>query len=448
MRSNSVYTRLALYPIILVVIGLGLYWICSGEFKASETQQRSAEVGPPREVAPKAPGSRAQTWASLAWSAKANAWLVAWREGCLNESATEIWCARVNANGEPLDPAGIRIASGTGLRCDAKVASDGENWLVVWAELGSGKDWDVYGCLVSADGRPCEKPFLIAGGQDNQCQPAVAYAGDSYYVVWAGFSGSGLPNTPGNGYGLYKCRVSKQGRVLDSPVELVSNKSYQASHPMIAAGKDKLAVVFMETTHIKWGVNVLNYLILDAQTGKTVAGPLPPTRGKSDRQLGDKVSARWVPVAAIGDMFLTLVRDVESFGGRNPYLPTFWTLTSSGTLNKTGLSVDALMTPRVYYLPGHVALASDGQRFLYVSESPRSRKVADQMQMGIVGWVINREGNQLLAGASKGGFPIADEPGKEHILPAVCSGPQNTFLVVNSELRGIDDLKLVARIVK
>ena len=70
------------------------------------------------------------------------------------------------------------------------------------------------------------------------------------------------------------------------------------------------------------------------------------------------------------------------------------------------------------------------------------------MQMGIVGWVINREGNPLLAGASKGGFAIADEPGKEHILPAVCSGPQNTFLVVNSELRGIDDLKLVARIVK
>jgi hypothetical protein len=446
MRTKRLY--LALYPIVLAALGVALYWICGGEAKPADTSQPSVTVGRPVDVAPKVPGSRAQTWASLAWSAGANAWLVAWREGCLNESATEIWCARVDANGRSLDPAGIRIAAGNGLRSHVKVASDGNDWLVVWADLGNGNDWDIYGCLVSANGQPCDKPFLIAGGQDNQCQPAVAYAGDSYYVVWAGFSGSGLPNTPGNGYGLYKCRVSKQGRVLDSPVELVSNKSYQASHPMIAAGKDKLAVVFMETTHIKWGKNVLNYVILDAQTGKIVAGPLPPSTGNNDRLLGNKVTARWVPVAAIGDMFLTLVRDVESFGGRNPYAPTFWTLTSSGSLKKTGLSVDALMASRVYYAPGHVALASDGQRFLYVSESPKSRKGANQMQMGIVGWVINREGNQLLAGASKGGFPIADEPGKEHILPAVCSGPQNTFLVVNSELRGIDDLKLVARIVK
>lgn len=70
------------------------------------------------------------------------------------------------------------------------------------------------------------------------------------------------------------------------------------------------------------------------------------------------------------------------------------------------------------------------------------------MQMCIVGWLIAGDGSQLLAGASKGGFPIAVEPGREHILPAVCAGPPNTFLVVNSELRGINDLKLVARIVK
>jgi hypothetical protein len=119
----------------------------------------------------------------VAWPAGANAWLVAWREGCLNESATEIWCARVDANGRSLAPAGIRIAAGNGLRSHVKVASDGNDWLVVWAELGNGNDWDIYGCLVSANGQPCDKPFLIAGGQDNQCQPAVAYAGDSYYVV-------------------------------------------------------------------------------------------------------------------------------------------------------------------------------------------------------------------------------------------------------------------------
>lgn len=53
----------------------------------------------------------------------------------------------------------------------------------------------------------------------------------------------------------------------------------------------------------------------------------------------------------------------------------------------------------------------------------------------------------MICGRPKGGFKIAAETGKEHILPAVSAGPKGVCLVVNSELRAVEDLKLVARLV-
>jgi hypothetical protein len=121
---------------------------------------QAAEVGPAVEVASKAEGTRYQTWASAAWSEGAKAWLVAWREGYLNEPETgsDIWCGRVSADPSTgsgqavkvLDPAGIRLTKGKGLKDRPRVASDGKGWLVVWEDLSNGKDWDVRGSLRKA----------------------------------------------------------------------------------------------------------------------------------------------------------------------------------------------------------------------------------------------------------------------------------------------------------
>ncbi|GBD36581.1 hypothetical protein HRbin36_01706 [bacterium HR36] len=425
---------------------------CAGH---AAPEQMKVRVTDPVEVAPKVSGTRAQTWASAAWSETARAWLVAWREGCLNEDGTEIWCARIAADGTSLDPAGIRIATGKGLRSEPKVASDGQDWLVVWADACNGKDWDVYACLVAQDGQIRGKPFVLAGGEHNQCQPSVAFASGSYHVVWAAFSGSGLPNTPGTGYSLFATRLSREGKPLTAqPVELTSNRYYQASHPCIAASGDTVVVVFMETTFIKWGKNFLNFLVLDGQSGQRKAGPLPPSKGNNNRSLGNKVTARWSPVAGSGGKFLTLVRDVESFGGRNPYAATLWAIAPTGSLSKTSVEIDGLMSKTAYYAPAHVALASDEEHFLLVMESlrpadARKTSLTDRSQMGIVGWLLAAgDTPRLVHGNSKGGFPIAIEAGKDIILPAVCAGPRSTFLVVASELRGLDDIKLTARLVK
>ena len=66
----------------------------------------------------------------------------------------------------------------------------------------------------------------------------------------------------------------------------------------------------------------------------------------------------------------------------------------------------------------------------------------------VVGWLISADGSRIVEGAAKGGFRIAGEPDREHILPAVCGGPDGVSLVVNSELRGMENIKVVARLVK
>lgn len=423
--------------------------------EASGAGDYQAVIGPANEVAPKAAGARAQAWASAAWSAGTKSWLVAWREGCLEEGSTEIWCARIGEDGQTLDPAGIRLASSKGLRSHVKAASDGQNWLVVWGELSNGQDWDVRGVLVGADGKPLGEPFLIAGGEHNQCEPAVAFAGGCYHVVWSAFVGSGLPNTPGNGYAIYGTRVSPQGKLLDStPNELVGNQAYQAAHPSIASGGDVVAVTFVEQQHTRFGKTVLNWVLLDAKTGARKHGPLPPTSDarKGGRGLGEKVTARWLPVAWGGSSFITSVRMVEGFGGGSPYLATLWTLSPDGAFQTTGTALDALEQSRVSYLTPHTAVAFDGEHFLYVMENAQDAKEVQGQgpvtHMCIAGWYVSQDGTKVVCGRPKGGFKIAAAADKEHILPAASAGPKGMCLVVNSELRGVEDLKLVARLVK
>ncbi len=408
------------------------------------------EISSSREVAPQADGTRAQAWAAIAWSEHGKNWLVVWREGYLNEAGTEIWCARVDEKGQPLDPQGIKLAGGPGIRSDVKVASDGRDWLVVWGELASGKDWDIRGQLVGLDGKKKGEPFTVVEGPNNQCQPAVAFAAGAYHVVYSAFSGAGLPNTPGNGYALYGARVSRDGKLLETvPRQLVGNKGMQSHYPTIATDGESLAVVFESTRHSVWGGESLNRVLLDAKTGAVKAGELPPARSHRDvRMTGGAITPRWLPVACSGEGFLTVVRCMEGFGGRPPYLGKVLTLSSTGELKETPVVLNGLRGVREgrqwYSLP-KTALAFDGERFLFVMESLSGND--NSQAMGIVGWYVAKDGGSIVHGNPRGGFAIATEDGKTHVLPTVCGGPKGVCLVVNSELRGVDDMKLVARLV-
>ena len=140
------------------------------------------EVGLPADVAGRAPGTRIQMRPASAWSAKGNCWLVVWREGDVTEEKSEIWCARVAADGKTMDPEGICVCRTGELADNPVVASDGDGLLVVWEDFRNHGDWDVRGVRVNADGAVADKEhLLVAGGKNNQCRPSVAFSAGSVY---------------------------------------------------------------------------------------------------------------------------------------------------------------------------------------------------------------------------------------------------------------------------
>jgi len=65
------------------------------------------------------------------------------------------------------------------------LASDGDNFLIVWYERRSGgSDWDILGQLVSAQGSLIGTPITIATGGNSQYDTDVVFDGVDYFVVW------------------------------------------------------------------------------------------------------------------------------------------------------------------------------------------------------------------------------------------------------------------------
>lgn len=450
--------------VILSVVILTLGLVASG---------RTVEVGAAIEVAPKAEKTRYQTWASAAWSEGAKCWLVVWREGYLNEPeiGSDIWCARVAADGKSLDPAGIRLTTGKGLKDRPRAASDGpaspsgsavasKGWLVVWEDLSNGKDWDVRAARVSENptsqrwhpatdfrsernsGDPSTKSgqggsamdaesILVAGGEDNQCRPDVAYSGGNYYIVWQAQGVS--PKQKWKGYSVQGGRVSPEGKVLDKPADLGVTAA-QCNLPVIAAHDGRLLTAFNET----WPY-VSGYVArreVDPASGQP-KGTLPATLSykiPSPQTKGERLRA---PALALG-----------TDGGLVVFNPTFTDQLrygavlaldrtgGAGTLFHFGYKRDRGKdeTPRY-----SVAAAGDKQ-FLVVGD------YSEKGRFLIGGWRFAPDAKPI--DDEKTGFVVASDAAKDSILPAVASGPNGACLVVYSEIRGADDVKVLARIVK
>ena len=225
------------------------------------------------DVAPDVKDTRTQMWPRAAWSAEKTSWLVAWREGDTSEFGSDIWCARVTADGKALDVAGIKVCAATDNQERPWVASDGTDFLVVWEDFRNGKEYDVYAARVSADGKVLDPDgFLVAGGAHNQCHPVVAFVDGHYMVVWQSF----VADAAGR-YLLYGARLSKAGKLLDpkgvlltppggdsDPVDAYAN----AANPVIAPFGDRLLMGYLISSRTKKGKGYHGAVLkLNARTG-------------------------------------------------------------------------------------------------------------------------------------------------------------------------------------
>jgi len=123
-----------------------------------------------------------------------------WRGGVSN-----IYAARVSQAGVTLDSAGFKISSSLARQETPKVAFDGTNYLLVWADYrNTGLYSDIYGARVTRAGVVLDAGGIaISTASGNQQYPAVAFDGTNYLVVWS----SG---------GVHGARVTQAGVVLDA----------------------------------------------------------------------------------------------------------------------------------------------------------------------------------------------------------------------------------------
>jgi len=388
---------------------------------------RAAQVGPAVDVAPKAEETRSQLLASVAWCEGAKCWLVVWREGYLNEDSSDIWCARVSADGRALDPAGVRLTTGPGLKDRPVAASDGKGFLVAWQAMGDSADaktqgWDVYGVMVSADGTPASaRGFLIAGGAHNQCRPTAAFCGGGYHVAWMGFD---------RGYGIYGRRVSPDGRLPDSaPLELdLAQGRNVAISPVLGAHADTLRLV-TSTNPIKGSEWSLWIKALDPAGGR----PVGSSKAKKHvaRTEPNLVRGGRTPAFAVGEKesMLAIYNNFPKCRG-----VMILRADPAGAFTKRE-KADPDLSDRQ-------ACAYDGTNYVLVADCIRQDRKRVWPKSTVNGWVVTPDGTP------GSGFLVSEGSTANCLSPAAAGGPAGCVLAVYSEFRGSDDTKVVARIVR
>ena len=177
---------------------------------ASAAAAGAVRAGPEFLVCPVDPNAGPQRLCRAAFGK--DVYLVAWEQG--TERRADVFAARVDRAGRPLDARPIGVSTRKDEQCQVSVAFAGGVFLVVWADLRGGADYDVYGARVTPEGKVLDADgILIAGGVNNQCRPSVAGAGGGFLVVWTDW-------TP-PGYSPRAARLSAAGRVLDRrPIEV------------------------------------------------------------------------------------------------------------------------------------------------------------------------------------------------------------------------------------
>ncbi len=170
--------------------------------------------------------------------------LIVWRD--TRRGDADIYGARLTPEGAVLDPAGIAISTSAAAQTTPAVACDGANYLVVWAD-GRGTDTsDIYAARVTADGYVLDSAGIpVSSAVDFQGEPAVAFDGANFLVVWTDLRNGNAD--------IYGTRVSLDGTVLDtSGLALVTDSAAQTGPAACCDGSNVL-LVWEDTRNTAFG---------------------------------------------------------------------------------------------------------------------------------------------------------------------------------------------------
>jgi hypothetical protein len=110
-------------------------------------------------------------------------YLVVWQDD--RDGTYDIYGARIDTDGNLLDPDGFPISAASGWENSPDVAWDGTNFLVVWSDDRSLISQDIYGARIASDGYILDGGgFQISSDEMMELSPSLAYNGSNYLVTW------------------------------------------------------------------------------------------------------------------------------------------------------------------------------------------------------------------------------------------------------------------------
>ncbi|WP_157758287.1 Ig-like domain-containing protein [Cystobacter fuscus] len=127
-----------------------------------------------------------------------------------------------------------------------RVASNGTDYLVVWADERNASGSDIYGARVSGTGEVMDIAGLaISTAPERQYSPAVAFDGTDYLVVWT--DERNLATTKAD---LYGTRVTSAGVVVTPSGLAISTAAGDQNSPMVASNGTDFFVVWTDERNL------------------------------------------------------------------------------------------------------------------------------------------------------------------------------------------------------
>lgn len=190
-------------------------------------------------------------------AAGADGFLVVWQAG--RRRTGDLVGVRLDAQGAPLDVAPFLINAASDDQERARVTFGDGVYLVVWQDLRSHRQYDLYAARVMPDGTVLDPDgFVIAQSEHNEANPVVTFDGTHFFVVWERF-------TAGR-YEVWGQRVGSDGALVDAAPIVVAAAPDAWQHrltPAVATRSDA-------TTAVVWTGSVVNGI--GARSGVTVLG--------------------------------------------------------------------------------------------------------------------------------------------------------------------------------
>jgi hypothetical protein len=346
---------------------------------------------------------------------------------------------------------GIRLVQSKSLTDRPSVASDGDGFLVVWDDLRNGRDWDVYGARVTGDGKtPDPDGFLVAGGEHNQCRATAAFCQGSYLVTFLSFEGQGTVGKGGSGYVLRSARVSPEGKVLDAaPAALSDTKmSLKVWNPMSVAGGNTVLVAAYNDgygpDYKPVGISTAAIAMPDGKPVAPAANLDALLKGRTVICLGARKVHHPCGAAWTGRQFLVCVPSQKS--GKSADCVAVSAVDGQG--KGSGEPEYVVFAGERLNDGPCLSLAYDGERCLLTEDVILSAKAGkgETFLSQVHGGFLSPEGKPLDGGKT---FAISGNAAGTHCFQGfAAAGAKGQFLAVWTEARGVNDVKIVARVVK